>query len=34
SGSKDEEKLLRQLLQVRVLSSNGVDRVISNWSSQ
>ncbi|KAA6392261.1 MAG: hypothetical protein EZS28_012210 [Streblomastix strix] len=34
SGSKDGEKLFRQLLQARGLSSNAVDRVISNWSSQ
>ncbi|KAA6384048.1 MAG: hypothetical protein EZS28_020423, partial [Streblomastix strix] len=34
SGSKDGEKLFRQLLQTRGLSSNAVDRVISNWSSQ
>ncbi|KAA6369466.1 MAG: hypothetical protein EZS28_035007 [Streblomastix strix] len=33
-GSKDGEKLFRQLLQARGLSSNAVDRVISNWSSQ
>ncbi|KAA6374299.1 MAG: hypothetical protein EZS28_030175 [Streblomastix strix] len=34
SGSKDRKKLFRQLLQARGLSSNAVDRVISNWSSQ
>ncbi|KAA6361891.1 MAG: hypothetical protein EZS28_042583, partial [Streblomastix strix] len=34
SGSKDGEKLFRQQLQARGLSSNAVDRVISNWSIQ
>ncbi|KAA6358769.1 MAG: hypothetical protein EZS28_045704, partial [Streblomastix strix] len=34
SGSKDGEKLFRQLLQARGLSSNAVDRVISNWTIQ
>ncbi|KAA6356139.1 MAG: hypothetical protein EZS28_048334, partial [Streblomastix strix] len=34
SGSKNGEKLFRQLLQARGLSSKAVDRVISNWSSQ
>ncbi|KAA6359013.1 MAG: hypothetical protein EZS28_045460, partial [Streblomastix strix] len=33
-GSKDGEKLFRQQLQARGLSSNAVDRVISNWSNQ
>ncbi|KAA6379696.1 MAG: hypothetical protein EZS28_024777 [Streblomastix strix] len=34
SGYKDGEKLFRQLLQARGLSSKAVDRIISNWSSQ
>ncbi|KAA6357721.1 MAG: hypothetical protein EZS28_046752 [Streblomastix strix] len=34
SGSKNGEKLFRQLLQARGLSSKAVDRVISNWLSQ
>ncbi|KAA6388061.1 MAG: hypothetical protein EZS28_016415 [Streblomastix strix] len=34
NGSKDGEKLFRQLLQARGLSSNAVDRDISNWLSQ
>ncbi|KAA6333403.1 MAG: hypothetical protein EZS28_053177, partial [Streblomastix strix] len=34
SGSKNGEKLFRQLLQARGLSSKAVDRVISNLSSQ
>ncbi|KAA6365508.1 MAG: hypothetical protein EZS28_038966, partial [Streblomastix strix] len=31
--SKNGEKLFRQLLQARGLSSNAIDRFISNWSS-
>ncbi|KAA6362718.1 MAG: hypothetical protein EZS28_041755 [Streblomastix strix] len=34
SRSIDGEKLFRQLLYARGLSSKAVDRVISNWSSQ
>ncbi|KAA6360462.1 MAG: hypothetical protein EZS28_044011, partial [Streblomastix strix] len=32
--NKDGEKLFRQLLQARGLSSDAADKVISNWSSQ
>ncbi|KAA6361178.1 MAG: hypothetical protein EZS28_043296 [Streblomastix strix] len=34
SGSKDGEKLFRQLQHARGLSSNAVNHIISNWSSQ